>query len=102
MVSVSNEEEPLQVTEEYYEPEGTITSPDFPNPYPVNCFATYRLFTDSIINVSLKDASAVLFLNVSQFQLHFESFAMEASEDCSYDYLRFVFEATSPGAAPDT
>ena len=49
--------EPLKITEEHYKPIGEVISPDFPNNYPVNCFATYRIFTDAVVKVSISTSS---------------------------------------------
>ena len=45
-------EKAKEITDEFYEPEGEISSPDFPNNYPENHLITYRIFTDNYIEVS--------------------------------------------------
>ncbi|CAK8689547.1 unnamed protein product [Clavelina lepadiformis] len=68
--------------EEHYKPEGEITSPGYPGNYPNDQSCVYRILTDKMINV------------------YFETFAIEESEDCTYDFLNVVFNATAPGSEP--
>ena len=50
-----------KITEEYYAPQGEIASPNYPNNYPLNIFATYRIFTDHVINVRFSHEGAVCY-----------------------------------------
>jgi len=83
-VDAKAEVEMKKVSEEYYEPRGEIQSPDYPNTYPDNLMATYRIFTNHMIN------------------LNFESFEVEESPNCrGKDALTIFFDATNPDAKPD-
>ncbi|CAK8689550.1 unnamed protein product [Clavelina lepadiformis] len=68
--------------QEFYEPTGEVNSPSFPENYPDDAECIYRILTNKIVNIS------------------FESFSIEQSEDCKYDFINVVFNASSPTSKP--
>lgn len=50
---------------------------------------------------TLKELTRFFFLFSCREKAKFEVFAIEESDDCKYDYLNVVFEATSPNAKPE-